>query len=260
MDRNITSILSCVLLFVGMVLLAEAGHRLSRRRARLFAETPDSMAAVTGAIFALLGLLIAFTFSGAFSRFDDRRSIIVEEYNDISTAFDRLQLLPQEAQPEIRQLFADYVNSRATIFDLLVDEPVARAELARASQLQEKIWAAAVKATEPQEYQSMRVLILPALNEMFDISTVRTTAIQTHPPAMVFTVLFMVALGCAGLVGYGANTQQPLSRVHSVGFALVVSFTLYVILDGEHARFGLVRLDDTNQLLKEFALKFTSEQ
>jgi len=259
MDRGLFAIVICALLFTGMVCLADAGHWLSRRRARLFSEPPDSMGAVTGAIFALLGLLIAFTFSGAFSRFDDRRSIIVEEYNDISTAYDRLALLPQASQPEIRQLFSEYVNSRAGLFDILVDESAARAELLHSSQLQEQIWDRVVEVTQHEDYQPVRVLVLPALNQMFDISNVRTMAIQTHPPPMVLTVLFMVALGCAALVGYGANTQQPLSRVHSVGFALVVSFTLYVILDVEYARFGLVTLHEVNQQLIDFAQKITPE-
>jgi hypothetical protein len=47
---------------------------------------------VEGAVFGLLGLLIAFTFSGAASRFDDRRALIVEEANDIGTAWLRVAL------------------------------------------------------------------------------------------------------------------------------------------------------------------------
>lgn len=42
---------------------------------------------VEGPIFALMGLLIAFTFSGAASRLDGRRQLIVQEANDIGTAY-----------------------------------------------------------------------------------------------------------------------------------------------------------------------------
>jgi len=54
---------------------------------------------IEGAVFALLGLLIAFTFSGAAARFEDRRALIIEETNDIGTAYLRLDLLPASAQP-----------------------------------------------------------------------------------------------------------------------------------------------------------------
>jgi len=41
---------------------------------------------IDGAIFARLGLLVAFTFSGAAARFEARRHLLVEEANDIGTA------------------------------------------------------------------------------------------------------------------------------------------------------------------------------
>ena len=65
-----------------------------------------------GAVFAVLGLLIAFTFSGATARFDTRRQLIVEETNDIGTAYLRLAPLPADAQPPLRQAFRDYLAAR----------------------------------------------------------------------------------------------------------------------------------------------------
>jgi len=44
----------------------------------------------------VLGLLIAFTFSGANRRFDARRQLIVEETNNIGTAYLRLDVLPAD--------------------------------------------------------------------------------------------------------------------------------------------------------------------
>ena len=54
-------------------------------------------------MFGLMGLLIAFTFSGAASRFDARRELIVEEANAIGTAWLRLDLLDADQQPAIRK-------------------------------------------------------------------------------------------------------------------------------------------------------------
>jgi len=55
---------------------------------------------------ALLGLLLAFTFSGASSRFDARRHLIIEETNAIGTAYLRLGMLPAAAQPALRETSA----------------------------------------------------------------------------------------------------------------------------------------------------------
>ena len=59
-----------------------------------------------------LGLLIAFTFSGATSRFEARRHLLTEEANAIGTAYLRLDLLPATAQPELRRMMRAYVDAR----------------------------------------------------------------------------------------------------------------------------------------------------
>src|SRR5262249_49676276 len=60
---------------------------------------------VESALYALLGLMIAFTFSGASSRFDLRRAQTVQEANAIGTAYLRVDLLPASAQPALRAKF-----------------------------------------------------------------------------------------------------------------------------------------------------------
>jgi len=67
---------------------------------------------IEGAVFGLLALLVALTFSGAAARFDTRRQLIVEETNDIGTAYLRLDLLPPSAQPALRESFRQYVGMR----------------------------------------------------------------------------------------------------------------------------------------------------
>ena len=88
-----------------------------------------------------MGLLIAFTFSGASNRFEARRTLIVEEANAIGTAWLRLDLLPESAQPEMRERFRDYLDSRLEIYAMLSDlTSDVRAELARSAELQNGIW------------------------------------------------------------------------------------------------------------------------
>ena len=100
-------------LFIGMLLLLEIGRRIGIRRMRKDAEGAQAgVGAIEGAVF---GLLIAFTFSEAASRFDMRRQLIVEETNDIGTAYLRLDLLPTDAQPALRENFRHYVDARLEV-------------------------------------------------------------------------------------------------------------------------------------------------
>src|SRR5512137_431463 len=137
MDKIIVGLMFAAGLLVGMVLLLELGRHLGRRRQSKDEERARAgLGAVEGAVFALLGLLLAFTFSGAASRFDARRQLIVEEANAVGTAWLRLDLLPANAQPELRDLFRRYLDSRLAVYQKLPDFQAARAELSNASALQ----------------------------------------------------------------------------------------------------------------------------
>jgi hypothetical protein len=70
-----------------------------------------------------------------------------------------------------------------------------------------------------------------------------------HPPAVVFMMLFGLALAASLLAGYGMTGSKVRSWFHMVGFALVVAVSVYVILDLEYPRLGLIRVDALDQAL-----------
>lgn len=80
--------------FVGMLAFPEIGYCLSRRSSRKPEVTHEGIGVVEAAVFALLGLLLGFSFADGTSRLEARRQLIVQETNAISTAYDRLDLLP----------------------------------------------------------------------------------------------------------------------------------------------------------------------
>jgi len=237
-------------LFTGMLALQEAGRRLGARRLQADPEGARAgLGAVEGAVFGVMGLLIAFTFSGAASRFETRRQLIVDEANAIGTAYLRVDLLPADAQPKIRDLFRAYVDSRIEIYRKLPDVSAAQQALARSNALQGGIWKACLEAASGAPQATM--LLLPALNQMFDITTTRTVALQTHPPAIIYAMLGLVALACSLLAGYAMAGTKQRSLVHGLGFALILTLTVYVILDIEYPRVGLVRIEAMDRLLAD---------
>jgi hypothetical protein len=127
MSGTSTWILAVLGLFVGMLSLIELGRRLGQRRmARNLEGARAGLGAVEGALFGLLGLLIAFTFQGAATRFDTRRALIVEEANAVSTAWARLDLLPVAAQPPLRDLFRRYLDARLEVYQRMPDLAASR--------------------------------------------------------------------------------------------------------------------------------------
>jgi hypothetical protein len=251
MNHALTVFLFTFGLFLGMLLFLEIGRRIAVRRMREdTGAAGEGVGAVDGAVFALLGLLIAFTFSGAASRFDTRRQLIVEETNDIGTAYLRLDLLPTDLQPALRENFRRYLDARIEVYQKLPDLAAAKESLAKANELQKQIWRQAVIASRAEgSPPAAPILLLPALNAMIDITTTRTMVTLMHPPPVVFVMLFGLALAASLLAGYGLSGSKVRRWFHMLGFALVVAFAVYVILDLEYPRLGLIRVDDFDQAL-----------
>jgi len=251
MNHVLTALVLTLGLFLGMLLFLEIGRRIAVRRVREDSGAAgEGVGAVDGAVFALLGLLIAFTFSGASSRFDTRRQLIVEETNDIGTAYLRLDLLPADLQPALRESFRRYLDARIEVYRKLPDIAAAKKSLAKADELQRQIWRQAIVASRAEGAPvAAPILLLPALNAMIDITTTRTMAIQMHPPTIVFVMLFGLALAASLLAGYGMTGSKVRRWFHMLGFALVMAFAVYVILDIEYPRLGLIRVDAFDQAL-----------
>jgi multidrug transporter EmrE-like cation transporter len=238
-------------LFVGVLLCIEVGRRIGKRRQQQ-GQDPDKAGtgAVDAAVFGLLGLLIAFTFSGAASRFDARRMQSVNEANAIGTAYLRVDLLPPEHQPEIRDLFRAYTDARLETYRAIPNMERVREQLTIAGKLQEKLWAKGVAACEKGASPAVTSLMIAALNEVFDVATLRTAAADLHVPTIVMAMLFVIAMGCALLAGFDMSAAKGRSIMHYLGFALLIAFAVFVILDMEYPRLGLIRLDGFDRYME----------
>jgi hypothetical protein len=248
MSFVISSIVFAVAMFVGMLAFAEIGRRIARRRA---AHDPDGAwqgtGIVDGAIFGLFGLVIAFTFSGAASRLDARRNLIVEEVNTIGTAYLRLDILPAEALPGLRESFRRYLDSRIQVYRKFPDVAAVAAELETIKRVEGEIWTQALAAE--RDWPPAARVLLPALNHMFDISTKRTMTMSMHPPTAIYVMLFGLALIASMIAGYGMGRAESRAWFHVIGFAAVIAMVSYVILDIEHPRQGLIRIDALDRAL-----------
>jgi hypothetical protein len=244
--------LSGLSLLLGMLLLFEVGRRIGlRRRAKATEGAIAGSGVIEGAVFALFGLLVAFTFSGAAARFDTRRQLIVEETNAIGTAYLRLDLLPVEAQLTLRERFRQYLAARLEDYRKLPDMAAAQKALERSVQLQGEIWTQTVAESRRQEaHPDAAKLLLPALNAMIDITTTRTLATHMHPPMIIIAMLFGLALACALLAGHGMANGPARRWLAIVSFIAIITVVVYVILDMEFPRRGLLQVKAFDQALE----------
>src|SRR5262245_1424027 len=244
LNYNAIAFLLILGIFASMLLMLLIGQwlgRLSLSKAR--DEVRSRLTGVEAAVFGLMGLMIAFTFSGAASRYELRRQLTVDEANSIGKAYLRLVLLPLEAQPTLREKFRQYVPARMAAYQVIQGSEASDAHEAIAMALQKEIWAgvlAALKEAPPQA----TVVMLPALNQMIDLTTTRAIVARSHTPMLVFAFLLALGLACSLLAGFVlADTKTSNVRLHVATFAVVVTLTIYMIFDLDYPRFGLIRLD-----------------
>jgi hypothetical protein len=127
---------------------------------------------------------------------------------------------------------------------------LAEEEMVKSKELQEEIWTQAVEATRlPTAHPDGGKLLLPALNNMIDIATTRTMTLQIHPPRIIYALLFGLGLICSLLAGYRMASGPHRSWLHILGFTVITVVIVYVVLDVEYPRTGLIRLETADQLL-----------
>jgi hypothetical protein len=243
------SIAFALVLFGVLLVVLEVGRRLGASRD--LSSSSRGVAAVEGAIFALMGLLIAFTFSAAQGRLDDRRRLLIDEANAIGTAYLRVDLLPTAAQPELRQDFRAYVDERIAYYEKFLDEGAAEVERERAVAREGLLWRHATAAVKASPDPRVPSLLLPSINAMFDVAASRVAARHIHAPAPIFVLLIVLAFASALFAGVGMGRKEIESRLYPLAFAALLTTTVLVIFDIEFPRVGFIRINALDYLLTD---------
>jgi hypothetical protein len=201
----------------------------------------ENLGVLQGATLGLIGLVLGFSFSGATSRFIERQDIIVREANAIGTAWLRFDLLDPAHRDRLRPLLVDYTTARIALTQ--TNDPVNTQSLkGRLATLQQNLWTTAVSGVEARPATAM--LVLPPLNELFDLLSTRNAATRRHiPPAAMALVLATVALGAA-MLGYGQRANSFTVRLSAFVVVLLLAGLVWLIIDLDFPRRGLVKISD----------------
>lgn len=176
--------------------------------------------------------------------------MITNEANAISTAFLRIDLLPVSIQPNVKQMFREYLDKRLETYNKVPDMKAVMSCYAESQLMQLKIWNKAVESCNSETSSSDACkLLLPALNEMFDLTTTRLSMTESHPPAVIFFLLAAMSIISALLGGFSLSLSKKRKLMHMIVFAAIMSLTVYVILDLEYPRTGLIKINSADHVL-----------
>lgn len=242
------SLLIAGLLLALMVVAVEAGHwRGRRKQASTDTAAKDHVITIQGSMLGVLALLLAFSFSLALQRFDDRNAAVVNEANAIGTTFLRAQLLPTSVRGEVRELLRRYVHLRVQAGTITLDHgPERDVLLAESNRILDALWDRARRAAAEAPDPVTSGLFIQSLNGTIDAYGEHVAALRAHVPETIMFLLFGTFLMTAGVLGYAAGIagHRPSSASYMlVGLIVVLAF---VVIDLDRPRRGLITVNQTS--------------
>lgn len=202
-----------------------------------------------GAVFGLLGLMIAFTFSGAYERFENRKFHLLEEANVFDTAYAMIDFVPKKYQTDLRRDVREYLDLHLASYRDIPHLKVVGQDLDKALGVQHRIWKTVVAAGESNSNQGLTQLFVQAISKMFEAFHSGINISLIHPPPIVFFLLVGLASLGGFLVGYNVAESEQRHPVHVICYILLTAFIIYLILNLEYPRVGFIRLDVFDQML-----------
>jgi len=231
-----------VALLVLLLLAQESGFRCGRAAtARGSGPAAGQIGALQGALLGLLALLLGFSFAGATSRFIERQDLIVTEANAIGTAYLRADVLDEPHRGALRASLKNYTERRVEA-SKLIRTGLPPDALAQIAIMHDTIWAAAIAGVNAKPGVTMAVL--PPVNEVIDLHTLRVAARQKHIPAMVVGMLVACSLLAMAVMGYGVGMAGRRHPALHASLALLLCTALWTTIDLDYARIGILQLND----------------
>ncbi len=242
---NTDTWLLCVILMVLMMGMIWLGLKLRPK------ETLSSIGPIEASLFGLLGLLLAFTFSMSASRYDSRRSVLVEEANNIGTAILRADMYGDSIKRAFKNDFAAYIEARIAYHDAARDTTAVKAASDSAAKYSASLWKRTTGLSANMQYLPATQQMIPALNSMFDIVNSRDASLHAHIPDPIIILLFLLSLCCSFFVGLSAPKNNKMNWPMIIGFCVLTMLVVFTILDLDRPYRGLIKADRNEKYMKE---------
>ena len=241
-----------VALLLLMLVMVEVGWRLGHRaRARGNESVTEGTSTAMVAIFGLLSLMLAFTFSDSAQRYDKRRDLIIREAQTIATVYQAIDLLNDADQTAMRTMIREYLDLRIVMYARPIDLALIETRVAARSKLEDDMWRAAGASLKAMQFPDSLIAarILNAISTMIDAADSQHQAQYMHPPTAIVGFLFILTLIGALLAGYVMGIETRRDWFLAVLYAVLMSCSFAIILDLDYPRAGMINLDQSEQAL-----------
>ena len=212
-----------------------------RRRQSYLGKEDSSIHTIVAANLALLAFILAFTFNLATSRFDARKSFLLQEVNAIETAWLRTDLVRGTQGADIKALLEEYLRIRIVAAE---NPEKIKETISRSDAIQKEIWSIVTSLIhELPRTDPVDALFVDAINEMLDIQTNRIAANFSYRiPTTIWIALFVLAMFSFFSVGYLLGMAKQTNWYIILMLSLAFTAIIMVIIDLDSGK-GTIQLN-----------------
>ena len=244
------STLTLLLLFVlplSAVLGYVSGKSTRRRHANAGLEVDIRAGETTvGAVLAILGLLMAFSFGNALTLVHAAKSALVDEAAALGTAFARADFLVEPGRSDLKQAIREYATTRIVPNNGAIDTlEKAQTFLEESLRAQSKLWPLTLENTADPVPAPIKVFFAGAINEVLDAHLFRMKTLSNPVAFPAQLIVLGAALTALFLMG---NRSGLLGRALTWRTFVLSGFLIVIILliaDTYRVEGGLIQLDNS---------------
>jgi hypothetical protein len=228
-----------LVLFALMTASWAIGLTIGRHLARRGREPTDSK--LGEASLGLMALLLAFTFAMALEKHGHRREMVVSDADAIGDFYTTVSLLKEPARSQLQAAVREYAHYRLELTTHSIwdeadfNESVARtnAMTARMTALVRDAADAGTPVVEP---------LVDTLNSLISSNATRQAAVRDHLPGPIVFLLALSTLISLALLGCDQGIARKRQYASTITFMLMIVAVLYIVLDLNQSRRGLLRV------------------
>ncbi|MEO7200264.1 MAG: hypothetical protein ABIY56_08620 [Dokdonella sp.] len=244
-----------VISFVALWLAALLGRVVLRGNHNHDSDLREDFGTILAAALTLLGLIIAFSFSMATDRYDDRMNFEEGEANAIGTEYVRADLLPAKDGDTVRSLLRSYLDLRIDFYVANDDAEILSART-RTAESQAHLWSAILPVAAAQP-TAITALAVSGMNDVLNAQGYAQAMFWNRIPVSAWCLIWAIAFGCNLLVGYGSRSLAGGLRLLPI-LPTLVATALMFIADIDAPRHGIIRVQPQNLMSLADSLRVQS--
>jgi hypothetical protein len=196
-----------------------------------------------GAILALLGLLLAFSYASSLSWSDARNRALVDEAMAIGNAFQSADLLPEPGRAELQKAILGYARTRHIPKESFQSSENLQAFIQHTMAMQGALWPVALDAVGGETPAPIQTFILGNVSWVLDAHMIRFMVGSESLPLVVKLMLFLSAALALVIAGNKSALQGRPVTWRTFALAGLISVVMIVILDLDRPRDGLITIN-----------------